>query len=60
VLPGGTYSLHSDTKAQMLSELAMGPNVPAARGQAVEANHQRLQKLNYRDQDIGYVFTLDL
>jgi len=38
-LPGGMYTLHFSTRAQMEKPLAMGPNVPAMRGLAVEANH---------------------
>jgi len=40
--PGGMYSLHGCTSAHMLKALAIGPNVPAMRGHAVDANHQRL------------------
>lgn len=38
-LPGGIYTLHFSTSAQIENPLAIGPNVPAMRGLAVDANH---------------------
>jgi hypothetical protein len=36
---------HVSTRAQMLKAFAIGPNVPAIKGHAVDANHQRLARL---------------
>jgi hypothetical protein len=41
-LPDGIYTLHFSTRAHILNPFAMGPNVPAISGQAVDANHHRL------------------
>lgn len=37
---------HFTARAQILKAEAMGPNVPASKGKTVEANHQRLRKLD--------------
>jgi hypothetical protein len=45
--PGGIYTRHVSTSAHILNALAMGPKVPAIKGQAVDANHHRLRKLGH-------------
>lgn len=43
VPPGGMYTLQLEDKAHMEKAEAMGPNVPAMRGHAVDSNQYRLQ-----------------
>lgn len=42
VWPGGMIILQCTTRAQILKAEAIGPKVPATKGNAVEANHHRL------------------
>lgn len=42
MVPGGTSTRQGMVKAQILKAEARGPNVPATRGKAVDANHHRL------------------
>lgn len=46
VLPSVVYTLQVCERAQIEKKLASGPNVPATSGNAVEVNHQRLQKIH--------------
>ena len=41
VPPGGIFTLQFSTRAQMLNAFAIGPNVPAISGIAVDAYHHR-------------------
>lgn len=46
-VPGSTYARQCTTSAHILNVEAMGPNVPATSGNAVEANHQRLNSVSF-------------
>ena len=45
LLPGGIVTRQYTAKAHILKADAMGPNVPAIRGKAVDANHHRLYSM---------------
>jgi hypothetical protein len=42
---GGDNSRQGDAKAHILNAEAIGPNVPAIKGKAVDTSHQRLRKI---------------
>lgn len=45
VPPGGMYTLQLEDKAHIENAEAIGPNVPAMRGHAVDSNQYRLQHI---------------
>lgn len=45
--PGGIETRQCTTRAHIEKAEAMGPNVPAIKGNAVLANHQRLGRVSF-------------